>query len=49
MLVDSILQISPAYNPDSKDRDKKPDKKEFKEVQPRELLPRELPAKMVKT
>jgi hypothetical protein len=51
LLVDSILQISPAYNPDSKDKEKKAErleKKETKEIQPREILPREQPTKMVK-
>lgn len=50
MLVDSILQISPAYNPEKTGKDKKVDKKEVKEVtpQPRETLPREQPTKMVK-
>ena len=52
LLVDSILQISPAYNPEKNEKDKKIEKKDNKEIQPREQkesLPREQPTKMVKT
>jgi hypothetical protein len=52
LLVDSILQISPAYNPEKNEKDKKVEKKDNRETQPREqreILPREQPTKMVKT
>ena len=49
LLVDSILQISPAYNPEKNTKEKKEVKKETREVQPRETLPREQPVKLVKT
>jgi len=49
LLVDSILQISPAYNPEKNAKEKKEIKKEQREVQPREILPREQPVKLVKT
>lgn len=49
LLVDSILQISPAYNPEKTSKEKKSGKEEKKDVQPREILPREQPTKIVKT
>jgi ubiquinone/menaquinone biosynthesis C-methylase UbiE len=49
LLVDSILQISPAYNPEKNTKEKKFEKKESRDPMPRETLPREQPTKMVKT
>ena len=49
LLVVSILQISPAYNPEKNGKEKKGDKDKVKDVQPREILPREQPVKLVKT